>query len=140
MKQFPSRLKYKKNHKPKKSWLYLKEQKNFFPYYGLYSIKALESGLLVYSQIEACRKSIRRTLKKKGKLSLRIFTGISWTKKGLASRMGKGKGNHHHWVSMVRAGQVICEVGGVPEILAKRALEAGSKKLPMQTFVLKNLY
>jgi ribosomal protein L16/L10AE len=41
---------------------------------------------------------------------------------------------------MVRAGQVICEVGGVSEILAKRALEAGSKKLPMQTFVLKNLY
>jgi len=41
---------------------------------------------------------------------------------------------------MVRAGQVICEVGGVSELLAKKALKAGSRKLPMETLILKNLY
>jgi len=94
MKQNPSRLKYKKNHKPSSSNLYLVEQKNFNMIKGNLMLKSSENGKLTYNQIEACRKTIRRVLKKQGIVYLRVFTNVSITKKPVASRMGKGKGSH----------------------------------------------
>lgn len=96
MKQYPSRLKYKKNHKSSSSILFLEEQKNFQPLKGFIVLKSLENYKLTYNQIEACRKSIRRSLKKKGIIFIRLFTNISITKKPLASRMGSGKGSHSY--------------------------------------------
>ena len=95
MKQQPSRLKYKKYHKISKSCLYLSEQKNIVPLKGHLALKALENKKITYNQLEACRKSIRRMLKKNGLVFIRIFTYHSVTKKPLASRMGKGKGSHN---------------------------------------------
>jgi large subunit ribosomal protein L16 len=95
MKQQPSRLKYKKYHKPPYSCLFLSEQKNIIPVRGHVGLKALENKKITYNQLEACRKSVRRILKKNGLVFLRIFTYHSITKKPLASRMGKGKGSHH---------------------------------------------
>jgi len=95
MKQNPSRLKYKKNHKPSISNLYLAEQKNFCSIKGHLILKSIENGKLTYNQIEACRKTVRRILKKQGAVFLRVFTNVSITKKPIASRMGKGKGSHH---------------------------------------------
>jgi large subunit ribosomal protein L16 len=94
MKQQPSRLKYKKYHKPSSSYLNLLEQKNIIPIKGQFALKSLENKKITYNQLEACRKSIKRIIKKKGLVFLRIFTYHSITKKPLASRMGKGKGNH----------------------------------------------
>jgi len=95
MKQYPSRLKFKKYHKSNSSFLKLREQKLFFPVNGLYGLKALDSCKLTFKQIEAGRRTIRRTTKKAGKLFINVFTNRSITKKPLASRMGKGKGAHH---------------------------------------------
>lgn len=94
MKQQPSKLKYKKNHRPALSNLYLAQQKTFYPLSGFLALKSIENGKLTYSQIESCRKSIRRVLQKKGNILLRVFTDISITKKPVATRMGKGKGAH----------------------------------------------
>jgi large subunit ribosomal protein L16 len=94
MKQYPSRLKYKKYHKPSLSNLNLFEQKNIVPKKGFLALKSLENKKITYNQLEACRKSIKRILKKKGLVFLNIFTYHSATKKPLASRMGKGKGSH----------------------------------------------
>jgi len=94
MKQQPIRLKYKKYHKPSSSNLFLLEQKNIIPIKGHLALKALENGKITYNQLEACRKSIKRMIKKDGLVFLRIFTYHSLTKKPLASRMGKGKGSH----------------------------------------------
>jgi large subunit ribosomal protein L16 len=95
MKQQPSRLKYKKYHKPSSSCLLLSEQKNVIPIKGQLALKALENKRVTYNQLEACRKSIKRMLKKNGLVFIRIFTYHSITKKPLASRMGKGKGAHY---------------------------------------------
>jgi large subunit ribosomal protein L16 len=95
MKQQPSRLKYKKYHKPSLSCLLLSEQKNVIPIKGQLALKSLENKRVTYAQLEACRKSIKRMLKKNGLVFIRIFTYHSITKKPLASRMGKGKGGHH---------------------------------------------
>ena len=132
MKQQPSRLKYKKNHKIRKSFFYLKEQKKFIPYYGNYCLKAIEAGKLNYKQIEACRKSIKRKVKRYGEVSIRVFTSYSITKKSVGIRMGKGKGNHAFWICNVRAGQVICEVSVVNELKAYLALSSAVNKLPIK--------
>jgi large subunit ribosomal protein L16 len=94
MKQYPSRLKFKKNHRLRKSYLFLSEQKIFYPQVGLFAIKSIESGKIVFKQIEACRKSIKRNIKRLGKIKMNPFTYFSQTGKGLGVRMGKGKGSH----------------------------------------------
>jgi len=66
MKQQPSNIKYKKNHKPSFLNLKLKQQKLFNCHNGVVGLKAIENGFLTYNQIEACRKSIRRIMKKEG--------------------------------------------------------------------------
>jgi ribosomal protein L16/L10AE len=66
MKQQPSNIKYKKNHKPSLLNLKLKQQKNFYCSNGIIGLKAIENGFLTFNQIEACRKSIRRIMKKEG--------------------------------------------------------------------------
>jgi len=143
MKQYPSRLKYKKYHKPSKSNLFLYEQKSVTTVKGSIGLKALENKRITYNQLEACRKSIRRTLKKNGIVFLRIFTYHSITKKPLASRMGKGKGSHNIWIAPIKKGQIICEVNifflGKFHI-GKKALESGSTKLPLQTKIIYNIY
>jgi ribosomal protein L16/L10AE len=66
MKQQPSRSKYKKNHKPAFLNLKLKQQKMFYCLNGVMCLKAIQNGYLSYNQIEACRKSVRRIMKKEG--------------------------------------------------------------------------
>ena len=110
MKQYPSKLKYKKNHKPSILNLKLKQQKIFSCNNGIIGLKAIENGYLTFNQIEACRKSIRRIMKKEGYLWMKSFTNISITKKSVASRMGSGKGAHNKWVSLIRKGQLLCEL------------------------------
>lgn len=68
MKQFPNNLKYKKYHKINFSFSYLLERKKFYPFYGYFALKALESGKLTFKQIEACRKTLKRGLRKIGKI------------------------------------------------------------------------
>lgn len=70
MKQYPSFLKFKKNHRINYSNLRLVDNKNFFPIKGSYFLKIMEAGKLNFKQIESCRKSIRRSLKKEGNLLL----------------------------------------------------------------------
>lgn len=143
MKQQPSRLKYKKYHKPSSSNLYLLEQKNITPIKGQLALKALENKKITYNQLEACRKSVRRIVKKNGIVFLRIFTYHSITKKPLASRMGKGKGTHHMWIAPIKKGQIICEVVTFffnKIEISKKALISGGTKLPLKTCVIFNHY
>lgn len=142
MKQYPSSLKYKKNHKPSSSLLYLKEKKNFITSRGAIALKAIENGKLTYNQIEACRKSIRRALKKKGLVIIKIFTNISRTKKPVASRMGSGKGSHSDWVGYIKKGQIICEFINFNTNLNKAiiALTEAAHKLPVKSIVSFNYY
>ena len=94
MKQQPSRLKFRKNHKVSVSFLNLKDQRTFLPLYGRFALKSLTPTKLTFSNIEAARKSLRRNAGKFSKIYIRLFTGHSVTKKPIAVRMGSGKGNH----------------------------------------------
>ena len=47
--------------------------------------------------------------------------------------MGKGKGPPATWVAVVRPGNVMFEMGGVTEILARESLRLAAAKLPIKT-------
>lgn len=140
MKQLPSNYIYKKCHKANYSYIKLLDRKNFFSLYGLYGLQSLKYGKLTYKQIEACRRTIRRGLKKLGFLFIRVFTGIPVTKKPIATRMGKGKGSIAYWISIIKKGQIIFEIGGVTFLNAKDILKKCSNQLPFKTKMVKIFY
>lgn len=140
MKQLPSNYIFKKCHKANYSYITLLDKKNFFNAYGQYGLQSVSSGKITYKQIEACRRTIRRGLRKAGYLFIRVFTGTPITKKPLATRMGKGKGSIAYWVAIIKRGQVLFEIGGVGLIYAKDILKKCSHQLPLKTKVIKIFY
>jgi large subunit ribosomal protein L16 len=104
--------------------------------FGDFGLQALQPGLITARQIEAARVAITRSVKKIGKLYIRIFPDKPITKKPAETRMGKGKGANEGYVAVIRPGRVIFELEGVDEALAKKAFNAAHHKLPLQTQVI----
>ena len=105
--------------------------------FGSYGLKAMEPGWITSRQIEACRISITRVVRKVGKMWIRIFPDKPITKKPLEVRMGKGKGSVEYWVAKIKPGQILFEMQGVDEIVAKEAFELAAAKLPVKTTIIK---
>ncbi|MCF7847367.1 MAG: 50S ribosomal protein L16 [Kiritimatiellales bacterium] len=101
--------------------------------YGEYGLQTLERGWITNIQIEACRVTANRAMKRRGKLWIRIFPDKPITKKPLEVRMGKGKGAVENWVAVVKPGHMLFELDGVSETLAKECLRLAATKLPMRT-------
>jgi large subunit ribosomal protein L16 len=80
-----------------------------------------------------------RHIKRGGKVWIRIFPHKSYTKKPLETRMGKGKGPVEGWVAVIRPGNMLFEIAGVPESQAREAMRLASYKLGLPTrFVVRN--
>jgi len=101
--------------------------------FGEYGIKALENGWVTNRQIEAARIAMTRKIKRGGKVWINIFPDKPYTKKPAETRMGKGKGSPEGWVAVVKPGRVMFELAGVPEPLAKDALQLAAQKLPIRS-------
>ena len=104
--------------------------------HGKYGIQALGSAWVTARQIEAVRKAIAHTLKKEGKVWIRIFPDKPVTKFPPEVTMGGGKGEVDHYVVPVRPGRVMFEIDGVPESMARNALRKAGHKLPMKTKII----
>ena len=87
----------------------------------------------IRKQIEAARVSIARNMKRHGKMWIRVFPQKSFTKKPLETRMGKGKGPLESWVAVIRPANVLFEVDGVTEAVARESLRLAATKLPIKT-------
>ena len=124
----PSRVKYRKMHRGNRAGLASRGNTVAFGEYGL---MALERCWMDTKQIEAARVAIARNMKRHGKMWIRIFPQKSFTKKPLETRMGKGKGPLESWVAVVRPGNMLFEIVGVPEAMAKEALRLAASKLPI---------
>src|ERR1700734_1307623 len=135
MKQFPSQLKYKKYHKIRSSFFVLKEQKKFFLPYE-YGLKLLEPGRLTFSQLESCRKVIKRSAKK-AYFKIDMFCSHPITGKAVASRMGKGKGGFKYWAKFVNKGYMVCGIADVEEFIALKILNSLQSKLPVKASISK---
>lgn|SRR5690554_203063 len=104
--------------------------------FGDFGLQATECGRITSRQIEAARMAIQRTVRRQGKLYIRIFPDKPITKKPLETRMGKGKGSVEGWVAVIKPGRMLYEIEGVPEDLAREAFRIASFKLPVATQVL----
>jgi len=101
--------------------------------FGTFGLKALEQGRITARQIEATRITLSRTMKREGKIWIRIFPDKPITKKPAEVRMGKGKGAPEYWVAPVKPGTILFEIDGVPREVAERALYLAAQKMPIRT-------
>lgn len=126
----PARVKYRKMHRGSRKGLAHSGSSVAFGEYGLQS---LERCWLDTRQIEAARVAVTRYMKRRGKVWIRIFPHKSFTKKPLETRMGKGKGPLESWVAVIRPANVLFEVDGVPEAVARESMRLAATKLPIKT-------
>lgn len=101
--------------------------------FGEFGLKATSKGRLSSRQIEAGRRVLRRAPKRTGFVWVRAFPSIPVTSKPSEVRIGKGKGTVSFWAARVKEGQILYEVSGVSENLAKTALKKVSYKLPVSS-------
>lgn len=101
--------------------------------FGEYGLQALERCWLDTKQLEAARVAVTRYMKRRGKVWIRPFPHKSFTKKPLETRMGKGKGPLESWVCVIRPANILFEVDGVPEAVARESMRLAATKLPIRT-------
>ena len=98
--------------------------------YGDYGIISLDPCWIKSNQIEAARVAMTRFAKRGGQVWIKIFPDKPVTMKPAETRMGSGKGSVEYWVSVVKPGRVLFEIGGVSDEDAKEALRLAMHKLP----------
>jgi large subunit ribosomal protein L16 len=101
--------------------------------FGDFGLQALEAGWITARQIEAGRIAISRSVKRGGKLWIRVFPDKPYTKKPLETRMGHGKGNPEGWVAVVKPGRILYEIEGVSRAVAEQAMRLAAFKFGVKT-------
>ena len=81
--------------------------------FGDYGLATTEPAWITSRQIEAARRAMTRSVKRGGKIWIRIFPDKPATKKPAETRMGSGKGAPDHWVAVVKPGRILFEMAGV---------------------------
>jgi large subunit ribosomal protein L16 len=126
----PKKVKYRKQQRGRmagKAW------RGSTLAFGDYGLKAMECGWITDRQIEAARVAMTRSIKRGGKVWIRLFPDKPITKKPAETRMGKGKGAPEQWVAVIRPGKILFEMEGVGHDIAKEAMKLAAAKLPLPT-------
>lgn len=131
----PKKVKHRKWHRGRGLGRRVASQKTTLAF-GAYGLKALTESFVTSRQIEAARRAMTRSIKRGGKVWIRVFPDHPITSKGSEMPMGKGKGAVDHFVSIVRPGTILFEMDGVTEAVAQEALELAGYKLPLRTKVI----
>ena len=126
----PARTKYRKQQKGRNRGVATRGTKVSFGEYGL---KATTRGRLTARQIEAARRAMSRHIKRGGRIFIRIFPDKPVSQKPAEVRMGNGKGNPEYFVAEIRPGNVLYEMDGVDEPMAREAFALAAAKLPLRT-------
>ena len=100
-----------------------------------YGLATQEPAWITSRQIEAARRAMTRSVKRGGKIWIRVFPDKPATKKPAETRMGSGKGAPDHWVAVVKPGRILFEMAGVDHDSAVEAMRLASHKLPVATRV-----
>lgn len=130
----PRRVKYRKQHHPKRSGLAKGGTEVSF---GEWGIQALTPAYVTNRQIEAARIAMTRHIKRGGKVWINIYPDRPLTKKPAETRMGSGKGSPEWWVANVKPGRVMFELAGVSEEVAREAMRLAIHKLPMKARIVR---
>ena len=130
----PRRVKYRKQHHPKRDGMAKGGTKLAF---GEFGIQALESSYLTNRQIESARIAMTRHIKRGGKVWINVYPDRPMTKHPAESRMGSGKGSPEWWVANIKPGRVLFELSGVDEEVAREAMRLAIHKLPFKARFIK---
>ena len=126
----PKKVKYRKQQRGRmagKAW------RGSTIAFGEYGLKAMECAWITDRQIEAARVAMTRSIKRGGKVWIRLFPDKPITKKPAETRMGKGKGAPEQWVAVIRPGKILFEMEGVSETEAREAMKLAAAKIPILT-------
>jgi large subunit ribosomal protein L16 len=126
----PKRVKYRKSQRGSRKGF---ASRNITIDFGSYALQTLERGWITNVQIEAARVALTRNMKRKGKLWIRIFPDKSVTARPPETRMGKGKGAPEYWVAVVKPGNILFELDGLPISVARESLRLAATKLAIRT-------
>ena len=126
----PKRVKYRKAHRGRRRG---NAQAGNAVIFGDFGLQAQQSAWVTSRQIEAARRAIVHSVKRGGKVWIRVFPDKPVTTKPAETRMGSGKGSLDHWVAVVKPGKMLFELSGVGEETAREAMRLASNKLPIQT-------
>jgi len=130
----PKRTKFRKVQKGRNRGL---AQTGSSVSFGEFGLKSLDRGNLTSRQIEAARRALTRSVKRGGKIWIRVFPDKPITQKPLEVRMGKGKGSVEYWVAQIQPGKILYEIQGVSEEAAREAFALAAAKLPVKTVFVK---
>ena len=129
----PKKVKYRKQQRGRmtgKAW------RGSSIAFGEYGLKAMTCAWITDRQIEAARIAMTRSIKRGGKVWIRLFPDKPITKKPAETRMGKGKGAPEQWVCVIRPGKIMFEMEGVSKETATEAMRLAAQKLPIPTKVI----
>ena len=126
----PKRVKWRRQHKGRRKGYATRGNKVSFGDFGL---QAQGDAWMTSRQIEAARIAISRSVKRGGKVWIRVFPHKPISKKPAEVRMGKGKGSPEYWAAVVRPGMVLFEINGVTRDQAKEAFRLAGSKMPFKT-------
>jgi large subunit ribosomal protein L16 len=131
---FPKKVKYRKWHTLRKNPIKVgPATRGINVSFGSHGLKAMTPGRITSNQIESARKAITRSLGKTGRVWIRIFPDMPFTKKPAEVKMGKGKGDIEGYCARVLAGTVMFEVDGAADAIAIESLRKGGTKMPVKT-------
>ncbi len=126
----PKRVKWRKQHKGTVAGQ--ASRANSLSY-GDFGLKSQTAGWLTARQLEAGRIAISRSIKRGGKVWIRVYPQKPITEKPAEVRMGSGKGNPEYWVAVVKPGTILFEINGVTREQAAEAFRLAGHKLPFKT-------
>ena len=126
----PKRVKYRKSQRGSRKGI---ASRNVTIDFGSFALQTLDRAWITNVQIEAARVALTRNMKRKGKLWIRIFPDKSVTARPPETRMGKGKGAPEYWVAVVKPGNILFELDGLPETVARESLRLAATKLAIRT-------
>src|SRR5699024_10105183 len=126
----PKRVKYRRQHRGRMKG---KAKGGTDVTFGEYGLQATEASWITSRQIEAARIAMTRYMKRGGKRWEKIFPDKPYTAKRLEVRMGSGKVALEGWVAVVKPGNILFEIAGVEEEVAREALRLASHNLPIKT-------
>lgn len=131
----PKKVKHRKWHKGRARGKRVATTKTSLAF-GSFGLKALSASWVTSRQIEAARRAMTRSIKRGGKVWIRIFPDHPVTSKGSEMPMGKGKGAVDQYIAVVRPGTMLFEMDGVPEAIAREALRLAAHKMSTKTRII----
>nr|ANX10255.1 ribosomal protein L16 [Phelipanche lavandulacea] len=128
----PQKTRFRKQHRGRMKG---RSYRGNYISFGKYALQALEPAWITSRQIEAGRRAMTRNVRRGGKIWVRIFPNKPVTEKSAETRMGSGigKGSPKYWISVVKPGRILYEMGGVTENIARRAILIAASKIPIRT-------